>query len=151
MSAPQHRMVTYTNDVATGRYLKAPTIIPFTKVPEWLKVTETRDRGRRVVGAGMMIQGPVRNKIRTFHTGMIPTDVENWFVGDHPDVYHGRTCRNTVVFHFSQDARTLTVFYFTGLEKYGIAERVKFARQVIPWLLVPTKGQELAEHGNGGH
>jgi hypothetical protein len=26
------------------------------------------------------------------------------------------------------------VFYFTGLEKHSIPERVRFAQQVIPWL-----------------
>ncbi len=131
---PSHTVVKYTNDIVTGRYLKDPTIIPFTKVPEWLKVGRTRDKGRKAVGADMMIDGPTRNKVRTMHTGLIPTGVEQWFVGDHTDVYAGRTCRNTVVFHFSTDARTLTLFYFTGLQKYSIEERVKFARSVIPCL-----------------
>lgn len=149
MSVPHHKVVTYTNDVAAGRYVKDPAIIPFTKVPEWLKVTETRDRARRGVGAGMMIQGPVRNKVRTFHTGLIATEVERWYVGDHPDLYNGRTCRNTVVFHFSQDARTLTLFYFTGLEKHSIQERIRFARQVIPWLRVPSSNDPIG-NGNGG-
>lgn len=131
---PSHTIVTYTNDVTTGRYLKDPTIIAFTKVPEYLKVSRTWDKSRKAVGADMMIDGPTRNKVRTMHTGLIPTGVEQWFVGDHTDVYAGRTCRNTVVFHFSTDARTLTLFYFTGLQKYSIEERVKFARSVIPCL-----------------
>lgn len=139
MSAPTHKVVTYTNDVSTGRFLKDPTIIPFTKLPEYLKVTETRDRDRRGVGADMMIQGPMRNKVRTLHTGLIPTGIERWYVGDHPDVYAGRMCRNTVLFHFSADSRRLTVFYFTGLEKHSIPERVRFAQQVIPWLRVPNE------------
>lgn len=139
MNVPAHKVATYTNDVASGRFLKDATIIPFTKLPEYLKVTETRDRGRREVGAGMMIHGPMRNKVRTLHTGLIPTGIERWYVGDHPDVYAGRTCRNTVLFHFSADSRRLTVFYFTGLEKHSIPERVRFAQQVIPWLRVPNE------------
>lgn len=131
---PSHTVVKYTNDVAAGRFLKDPTIMPFTKVPEWLKVSRTRDKGRMAVGAEMMLDGPTRNKVRTMHTGLIPTGIEQWFVGDHADVYAGRTCRNTVVFHFSTDARTLTLFYFTGLQKYSIEERVKFALTVIPCL-----------------
>lgn len=134
MNAPAHKVTTYTNDMASGRFLKDATIIPFTKLPEYLKVTETRDHGRREVGAGMMIHGPMRNKVRTLHTGLIPSGIERWYVGDHPDVYAGRTCRNTVLFHFSADSRRLTVFYFTGLEKHSIPERVRFAQQVIPWL-----------------
>ncbi|HMU13449.1 MAG TPA: hypothetical protein PKE53_05560 [Flavobacteriales bacterium] len=149
MSAPRHNVATYTNDVASGRFLKDPTIIPFTKLPEYLKVTETRDRDRQRVGAGMMIEGPIRNKVRTLHTGLIPTGVERWYVGDHPDVYNGRTCRNTVLFHFSTDNRRLTVFYFTGLEKYSIAERVKFARSFIPWMHMPTTNAP-SENDNGG-
>lgn len=135
-ACPSHTVVTYTNDVATGRYLKDPTIIAFTKVPEYLKVARTWDKSRKAVGADMMIDGPTRNKVRTMHTGLIPTGVEQWFVGDHTDVYAGKTCRNTVLFNFSMDARRLTVFYFTGLEKYSIEERVKFARSVIPFLVM---------------
>ena len=146
MNAPAHKVATYTNDVASGRFLKDATIIPFTKLPECLKVTETRDQGRREVGAGMMIHGPMRNKVRTLHTGLIPTGIERWYVGDHPDVYAGRTCRNTVLFHFSADSR-LTVYYFTGLEKHSIPERVRFAQQVIPWLRVP---HEYPGRDNGG-
>jgi hypothetical protein len=139
MNTPAHKVATYTNDVASGRFLKDATIIPFTKLPEYLKVVETRDLGRRHVGAGMMIQGPTRNKVRTLHTGLIPTGIDRWYVGDHPDVYAGRTCRNTVLFHFTQDARRLIVYYFTGLEKHSIPERVRFAQQVIPWLRVPNE------------
>lgn len=149
MSTPAHKVATFTNDVATGRFLKDAAIIPFTKLPEYLKVTETRDRGRRAAGAGMMIQGPTRNKVRTFHTGLIPTGIERWFVGDHPDVYAGRTCLNTVVFHFSADSRRLTVFYFTGLQKFSIAERARFAQQVIPWLRLPAS-DNLSGNSNGG-
>ena len=149
MSIPTHKVATYTNDVTTGRFLKDATIIPFTKLPEYLKVTETRDRNRRGVGADMMIQGPTRNKVRTLHTGLIPTGVDRWYVGDHPDVYGGRVCRNTVLFRFTPDARRLIVYYFTGLEKYGIPERVKFALSVIPWLRVPP-AHGIPENDNGG-
>lgn len=131
---PSHAVVTYTNDVATGRYLKDPTIIAFTKVPEYLKVDHTQSAARKAVGAEMMIDGPVRKKVRTMHTGLIPAGVEHWFVGDHTDVYAGRTCRNTVVFRFSADARRLTVYYFTGYEKPSIAERVKFARAFAEYM-----------------
>lgn len=147
MNVPAHKVVTFTNDVASGRFLKDAAIIPFTKLPEYLKVSETRDRARRAVGAAMMIEGPIRNKVRTLHTGLIPTGIERWFVGDHADVYAGRKCRNTVLFNFSVDNRRLTVFYFTGLEKYGIAERVRFAQQVIPHLRVPD---EPPGRDNGG-
>lgn len=147
MSVPTHKVVTYTNDVASGRFLKDAAIIPFTKLPEYLKAVETRDHDRRNVGADMMIHGPIRNKVRTLHTGLIPTGIERWYVGDHPDVYNGRTCRNTVLFHFSTDNRRLAVFYFTGLEKFSIAERVRFAQQVIPWLRVPD---ETPRRDNGG-
>jgi len=143
MSVPHYNVATYTNDVASGRFLKDPAIIAFAKVPECLKVTETRDRDRQRVGAAMMIEGPIRNKVRTLHTGLIPTGVDRWFVGDHPDVYNGRTCRNAVLFHFSTDNRRLTVCYFTGLEKFSIAERVKFARQVIPCV--------ATGYGSGGY
>lgn len=146
MIVPNHKVVTYTNNVASGRYLKDHAIISFTKVPEYLKVTETRDNGRRAVGAGMTIQGPMRNKVRTFHTGLIPTGVEQWYVGDHTDNYKGQECRNTVVFYFTKDARHLVLFYFTGLQKFSIAERVKFAQQVIPLLRVPSF---TATSGNG--
>lgn len=147
---PSHVVVTFTNDVASGRFLKDPTIIPFGKVPEWLKVGRTWDKARKAVGADMMIDGPTRNKVRTFHTGLIPTGVEHWFVGDHSEIYAGRVCRNVVVFHFTLDARRLILFYFTGLEKYGIPERVKFARAVIPHLRVPALISVTPENGNGG-
>ena len=94
----------------------------------------------------MMLDGPTRNKVRIFHTGLIPTGVESWFVGDHTDIYKGQECRNTVVFYFTEDARRLILFYFTGLQKFSIPERVKFAQQVIPLLRVPTF---TATPGNG--
>jgi hypothetical protein len=150
MNAPAHKVATYTNDVGSGRYLKDPAIIPFTKVPEWLRVKRTWDHGRKEVGADMMVDGPTRNKVRTMHTGLIPTGVEHWYVGDHADIYAGKVCRNTVVFHFTPDARRLIVFYFTGLEKFSIQERVKFAREVIPWLRVPPAYHPTPERDNGG-
>ena len=150
MSAPTHKVATYTNDVASGRFLKDASIVPFTKVPEWLRVKHSWDNARKEVGANMMLDGPTRNKVRTMHTGLIPTGVEGWYVGDHADIYAGKVCRNTVVFHFTQDARRLIVYYFTGLEKYSITERVKFARQVIPWLRVPVAIHKTPERGNGG-
>lgn len=147
---PSHAVVTYTNDVPSGRYLKDPAIIPFAKVPEYLKVKRTWDKARKAVGADMIIDGPTRNKVRTFHTGLIPTDIEQWFVGDHADVYAGKVCRNVVVFHFTPDARRLVVFYFTGLQKFSIPERVKFARSVIPRLRIPPAVHVTPERDNGG-
>src|SRR5690606_36771984 len=134
---PAHTVVRLTNDVPGGRYLKDPAIPPFGKVPEWLKEKRTWDKPRKPVVGDMITDGPTRNKARTFHTGLIATDIEQWFVGDHADVHAGKVCRNVVVLHFTPDARRLVVFYFTGLQKFIIPERVKFARSMIPWLRIP--------------
>lgn len=131
---PSHTVVTYTNDVVTGRFLKDPTIEPFLKMPAYLKIGRTWDPGRKAVGAVYMMDGPTVKKVKTVHAGLIPTGLEHWYVTDIPDTYAGRTCRNTVVVHIAPDARRLSVFYFTGLQKYSIEERVKFARSVIPCL-----------------
>ena len=147
---PSHTVVTYTNDVVTGRYLKDPTVVPFLKMPAYLKISATWDPGRKAVGAVYMMDGPTVKKVKTAHAGLIPTGVEHWYVTDIPDTYAGRICRNTVVVHITPDARRLIVFYFTGLEKHDIPERVRFALQVIPSLVSSTH-LGAATGSNEGH
>ena len=133
---PAHTVVTYTNDVESGRYLKDPAMVPFLKMPAWVRISKTWDPGRRGVGAELMADGP-KKKGEGLHAGLIPTGVVGWYVTDVPDTYAGRICKNTVLFHFTPDARRLIVFFFTGLPKHDIPERVRFALQVIPSLKVP--------------
>ncbi len=148
---PAHTVVTYTNDVESGRYLKDPAVVPFLKMPAYLKIGPTWDPGRKAVGAVFMMDGPTVKKVKTVHAGLIPTGLEHWYVTDIPDTYAGRTFRNTVIVHITPDARRLTVFYFTGLEKYSIEERVRFARSVIPWLHSDPTGENNEGHRSGLH
>lgn len=135
---PAHTVTTYTKDIETERYVKEPTIVGTTKAAAWVRISKTRDFARQAVGAELMAEGPTKNKVKSLHAGLIPTGLMGWYVTDIPDVYKGRTCRNTAVFHFTADARMMVIYLFTGLEKFSIAERVKFAIQVIPNLVVPS-------------
>lgn len=143
MNIPVFTRATYTNDVESGRYLKDPVIIPCLKLPPWIRIGKTWDPGRKAVGAGMMADGP-KKKGEGLHAGLIESGIVDWYVTDIPDIYRGKVCRNTALFHFSTDRRTLTVYLFTGYEKPSIELRVKDAREIIPHLVANASQQAAA-------
>lgn len=134
---PSHKVVTYTNDVPTGRFLKDPAIIPFTEqLPEYLEIPDPPDK----VGMGIVcplpnIHGLPNPWLWVWHTG-----VDQWWVCDYMEVRAGQLVFRNVLFHFGADGGC-TVFYFTdpiGLEKINSTDRMEFARSVIPLLNVPA-------------
>jgi hypothetical protein len=96
MSVPARKVITYTNDVSSGRYLKDSTITPFAEVLESLGAKQKLDKLPRKAGSDMMLSGPTRNKVRNIQPMLIPTGVEVWSLGGHPDIYVRRDCHSTV-------------------------------------------------------
>lgn len=108
-----YRRVFYSlND--NGRYLKEPSRIAFTTLPEYLKVETTRTAAPIKNGAETVIHGPTKKGKYTFYTGLRETNVLNWQYGNNSEIRNGQKSKSLVLFHWTNNDRNLTVYYFTG-------------------------------------
>lgn len=129
---PEFKTSHYTLNLETGKYQKQPDRIAFNKLPLLLKVETTMDPRIRSNGATEIITGPVRNGKRTFFTGLLPVfNGSVWYYGnDYQNTPQGKK-NSIVVFQFSGDNQTLTVYYFNGYYKHSSQERIKFVTEFI--------------------
>jgi hypothetical protein len=107
-----HR-ITFDLDIDSGWYIRRPAPIHFAKVPGKLKVEQTGSNGSGTKVPNV-ITGPMRDKRRTFYTGLRQLPVEGWYVGNDYEQRNGRKVLSLVLFQFSADHAELTVYYFNG-------------------------------------
>lgn len=124
--SPSNRVIRYTLDPGTGRYLKDPQRIAFTKAPEYLKVEETRMQVIRDNGASEVIHGPSKGGRWQFFTGLIPTGRPGWYFGNDREERAGHKVNSLVIFQFTDNDRTLIVTYYPGWYIHNREQRVKF-------------------------
>lgn len=121
-----HRIV-YDINVETGWYIRRPQAVHFAKMPGQLKVERTHVDRFRQQGAETIITGPVRDKRRTFYTGLRTLPVEGWHIGNDYEQRKGRKVLSLVLFRFSADHAELTVYYFNGFYRADIEDRTRYA------------------------
>lgn len=106
-NAVRFSKITFLFNVETNRFDKQPSFVPFTKLPNDLKVEPTHEQKIRNNGANEVISGRFKNGKRVFFTGLQSTGTANVFRGNAFD-------QSEILFHFSTDFRTLWVYYFNG-------------------------------------
>jgi hypothetical protein len=135
-----YRRVFYSlND--NGRYLKEPSRIAFTTLPEYLKVETTRTAAPIKNGAETVIHGPTKKGKYTFYTGLRETNVLNWQYGNNSEIRNGRKSYSLVLFHWIENDRGLLVYYFTGWYHHD-RERLE---KLIPLIIEKVLQHETAE------
>ncbi len=126
--SPSNRVIRYTLDGASGWYVKEPQRIAYAKLPDRLKVEETRMQAIRDNGASEVIHGPSKGGRWQFFTGLIPTGRPGWYFGNDREERAGRKVNSLVIFQFTDNDRTLIVTYYPGWYVHNREERVKFVR-----------------------
>jgi hypothetical protein len=134
-SLPDYRTIRYYLNPESGKYEKQPERIPFSKLPNELKVEETWEERIRSNGANNIITGRIKQGKREFFTGLIPVAENTWFMGNDYSYRNGAKTNSLVVFHFSDDNTSLTVYYFNKYYKVSRQERISFVIHFIETLL----------------
>lgn len=125
---PKYRVIRYVLDTTSGWYAKAAARIAFAKMPERLKVEETKDPRIRANGASEVIHGPAEGGKWKFFTGLVPVGVPGWNEGNAYEHRSGKGVRSLVLFQFTDGDAGLAVFFFTGWYMRSREERLKMAR-----------------------
>ena len=113
-------------------YIKQPTLVPFDKLPNELKVETTRDENIRKNGATELITGRIKGGKRLFFTGLISIpNLLNWFHGNDYLFTNGKKKNSLVIFHFTNSNRELKVYYFNSFYKDSREERIKLVSAFI--------------------
>ncbi|MCI1753149.1 MAG: hypothetical protein LKM36_09855 [Flavobacteriales bacterium] len=123
----KHHRITFDLDIDSGWYIRRPAPIHFAKLPGKLKVEQTQIERFRNQGAETIITGPMRDKRRTFYTGLRQLPVEGCYVGNDYEQRNGKKVLSLVLFQFSADHSELTVFYFNGYYKAASEDRSRYS------------------------
>ena len=121
-----HR-ITFDLDTDAGWYIRRPALLHFAKVPGKLKVERTQVDRFRNQGAEVVITGPMREKRRTFYTGLRSLPVVGWYIGNDYEQRNGRKVLSLVLFEFSADNAGLTLYYFHGFYRDDRENREQYA------------------------
>ena len=134
MNAPVtacHHRITFDRDQDAGWYIRRPELVPFARLPQRLKVERTQVDRLRQQGAEQVITGSMHAKRRTFFSGLRPLPVEGWYIGNDVEQVNRAKVLSLVLFHFSKDYATLTVYYFPRYYRNDRNDRVRFAVDFI--------------------
>lgn len=111
--------LTYLLNVNSGYLEKQPTEYPFQKMPFELKREQPQMDYLKGNGAVEVIQGRTVNKKKTFHSGLIPIGIENYYQGDTVEFVKGQKFKSLIIFHFVSFSE-LKVYFFN---RYYIDKR----------------------------
>jgi hypothetical protein len=113
---PKYKHLVYRMNDHVGYYETRTAPPGFTKLPYDLKVEETQRKD--IIKADNVIRGRLKNGKYTYFTGLRPASVDQWFTGDHSELYKGKRSKSLVLFNFSPDNTMLNVYFFPGYYKF---------------------------------
>lgn len=128
-----YKIVQYLKDLETGKYLKQPQKVEFSKLPSVLKIETTREKRLINQGANEVITSSIKKGKYLFFTGLIPFS-ENFYFGNDYEYINGQKKNSLCVFYLSNDFKSLTVYYFNRFYKDRREERIKFIASFIEHL-----------------
>jgi len=127
-----YRTATYILNNGNNYYEKQPTIVPFHKLPDELKVEESQRDFLKKQGANNVIRGRVRNGKYLFFTGLIELPHHHRvYFGNNCDTHRGKRKISLIVFSFNSDHSMMTIYYFNHFYKDNRAERISFVSEFI--------------------
>ena len=126
-----YKSVRYVLNENTKYYEKQPSLVPFTKVADELKVEETQDPAIRRNGAEQIIRGRIQQGKYLFFTGLIASKTHPlWYFGNHCTYRRGNKVLSLILFRFSPDYRELELYYFNGFNLYP-TERERYLSEFM--------------------
>lgn len=126
--APDYKHLIFTLNPETGYYEMTIGSLGFNKVPKELKIEETQDKVK--IKSDFIIRGRIQNGKYLFFTGILKTNFENWFFGDHFEIRNGIKRNSFILFRFSQDQTWFEMFFWNHYKLYP-DKRGHFIREFI--------------------
>jgi excisionase family DNA binding protein len=142
---PQFKTVTYQLNDETNYYQKVSCDIGFNKLPDELKIEETRRPEQ--IHSSQIIRGRIKNGRYLFFTGLLTTEFPDFFFGDHYEFVNGNKKNSFVLFHFSKDKKYLNAYFYNHFKVYPKrrktfireqVEQIKKGGESRPPLVVPN-------------
>lgn len=128
-----YKIVLYLKDLDTGKYVKQPQKVEFSKLPRTLKIESTREQRLINQGANEVITSPKKGGKYEFFTGLIPFS-DNIYFGNDYEYIKGQKKNSLCVFCLSNDFQKLTVYYFNRFYKDRKKDRINFVGSFIEHL-----------------
>jgi hypothetical protein len=126
-----YKTVTYTKNVQTDYYEKQPSKLSFKKLPFELKVETTQVQQIKQQGANEVICSRKKNGKYLFFTGLQKTNFINCYLGNDYAIVKGVKKLSIVVFQFTDNDKTLIVYYFNLFYKDAPTERLRFTNDFL--------------------
>lgn len=123
---PNYTEAKYKMNAETGYYEKQPEKIAFNKLPFELKVEVTMEEKIRSQGAKEIIHGRKKDNKYLFFTGLIPTGLNDCYVGNDYEYVKGEKKLSLVIFRFTEANSMLTLYYFNRYYKESREQRERF-------------------------
>ncbi len=121
---PEAKVCRFELNPERGWYVKTSGPAGFFKVPDELKVEETRRPD--IIKSGTIIRGHQRGGRYEFFTGLLPTKFPGVFFGDYFErKADGSKSNSFVLFIFSDGHKRLTIYFFNTYKVYP-GRRAKF-------------------------
>ena len=136
-NTPTFKAIYYTNNPETGYFTKTEKQAekpPVMRLPYELKVEATQLHQIKS-NAPTIIRGKEKFKTKggsfKFFTGLQETQFKHWFLGNDYEFIMGKKVLSLVLFHFSNENDSLTVYYFGRYYIEQSAKRHEFVKWIV--------------------
>jgi len=126
--APDHKHLIFEFNQETRYYQMIRGEIGFLKVPNELKLEETQKKD--LIRSDYIIRSRIKDGKYLFFTGLLKTNFENWYFGDHYEIRHGIKRNSFILFNLSPDQTKIELFFFNHFKLYP-KRRSYFIRDFI--------------------
>jgi len=142
---PENKVHIYNLNDETGYYELNSSPLGFDKLPNELKVEDTRQRQQ--IRSDKICRGRIKDGRYLFFTGLIQVGKGNLYFGDHFEFENGSKKNSFILFRFSSDQKEMTIYFFNHFKVYP-GKRAKFISDFLKSLsksplLGTTKGGEF--------
>jgi hypothetical protein len=134
-NVPAHSIVTYWKNDNNSYYSKKEleAVKPIIhRTPNEVRIAPAKVLRISINASDLILSKERIGNKYLFLTGLHSTDYTTWFVGN--DLDDRTNSRSIVIFHFTDEKRKLTFYYFHEVDRHNAAQRIAFANTVIPHL-----------------
>ncbi len=115
-ATPDAKHLIFSLNQETGYFEMIRGEIGFIKVPGELKLEETQKKAQ--IKSDYLIRGRIVNGKYSFFTGIIQTNFNDWYFGDHFEIRNGIKRNSFILFHFTPAKTTFEMFFFNHYKLY---------------------------------
>ena len=128
-NTPEYQKHVYKVNEVTRYFEKVIAPIGFIKLPNEIRLETPQREDYKELGVKFIVKNRMRNGKHSFQTGLMFTEFEGWFFGDH---YHPNESQKNsfCLFRFNQTSSEITVYYFQHFKLYP-KRREDFIRQFV--------------------